>query len=319
MPASHDCSDWIDELWPLVCQRAMRPLGGVLLDKSASGAIAAEVFSDFLEEFPQRPGAWESVLHWLTSRVRPLALASVAEERRRRGDWQVFRDPQKAVWEKNPDFDALRTRSQDGALLSREWDRVAPILWKGSQPVYMRLGIGEEDARDIQNETLAELTRANKTGGALEKLLVFEELPKFFATMIERRTISWLRKASAQKRRPVNPAYSERLDDPDSATARQLTDPRNGSAGGGSPWANAGFDRIRKACGKALTDFEWHLIEMLFVEASHTRGDLAADAWVLEQLGIPASASESKRRRHLNLIIDESLARLGRALQECDL
>ena len=103
-------------------------------------------------------------------------------------------------------------------------------------------------------------------------------------------------------------------------TARNLTDPNSGpSGGGGSPWANAGFDRIRKACRKTLTDFEWHLVEVLFVEATHTRGDLAADPWVLEQLGISASDSESKRRRHLNLFIDEALARLGRALQECDL
>jgi hypothetical protein len=317
MPAS-DCREWIDELWPLVSQRAMRPLGGILLDKPAAAGIAREVFSDFLAAFPQRPGTWESVLHWLTSRVRPLALAAVAEERRQSADWQRFRDPKKTVWVRNPDFDALRSRSPDGALLSREWDLAAPILWKGVQPVFLRLGIAEEDARDIQNETLAELTRASKTAGTLEKLLVFEELPKLFATMIERRTISWLRKTTAVKRRPMNPAFTDRLDDPDNATARHLAAPLTGPAGA-SPWAHAGFDRIRHACRSVLTDFEWHLVEALFVEGSHSRGELVNDAWILEQLGISASASESKRRRHLNVFLDEALARLGRALQECDL
>jgi len=317
MPAS-DCREWIDELWPLVCQRARRPLGGILLDKASAGAIAAEVFAGFLAEFPQRPGAWETVLPWLTSRVRPLALACVAEERRRAGDWQLRRDPQKLAWERNPDFEALRRRSAEGALLSREWDSAAAILGKAAQPVFLRLGIGEEDARDLQNETLAELTRASPATGALEKLLVFEELPKLFATMIERRTISWLRKATAQKRRATNPAFTDRLDDPDSATARRLADPASAPAGD-SPWVNAGFDRIRRACRRVLTDFEWHLVEVLFVEGSHTRGDLVSDAWTLEHLGVTPADSESKRRRRLNEFIDGALARLGRALHECDL
>jgi hypothetical protein len=317
MPAPN-CREWIDELWPLVCQRALRPLGGILLEKAAAGEVAAEVFADFLTEFPRRPGAWESVLHWLTAHVRPRALALVAEERRRRGDWQLFRDPQKAAWERNPDFDALRRRSPEGALLSREWDAAAPILQRAVQPVFLRLGIAEEDARDLQNETLAELTRAGTAPGALEKLLVFEELPKLFATMIERRTISWLRKVGAQKRRATNPAFTNRLDDPDDATARALADPSSSPAGD-SPWVHAGFDRIRRACRPVLSDFEWHLVEVLFVEASHTRGDLASDAWTLEQMGVEPSASESKRRRRLNEFIDDALARLGRALQECDL
>ncbi len=317
MPAS-DCREWIEELWPLVCQRALRPLGGIRLDKGAAGEVAAEVFADFLAAFPRRPGAWETVLHWLSSRVRPLALSRVAEERRRRGDSELFRDPQKTAWERNPDFDALRRRSPDGALLSREWDAAAPILTRAAQPVFYRLGIGEEDARDLQNETLAELTRASAAPGALEKLLVFEELPKLFATMIERRTISWLRKASAVKRRTAHPAYTEPLDDPDNAAARRLA-ASDAGASGDCPWEHAGFDRIRRACRAVLSDFEWHLVEVLFVDASHTRGDLAGDAWTLQQLGISADSSESKRRRHLNLVIDDALARLGRALRECDL
>ncbi|HEX2748951.1 MAG TPA: hypothetical protein VHM91_13180 [Verrucomicrobiales bacterium] len=317
MPAP-DCRQWIDELWPLVCSRAMRPLAGVLLSRQAAAVVAEEVFSEFLTRFPRQPGSWETVHHWLISRVRPLALSTAAEERRRLGDWQAFRDPHKTSWGQNPDFDALRHRSIEGALLSREWDIAAAILERAAQPPLLRLGIAEEDARDIQMETMAELTRASKTAGTLEKLHVFEELPKLFATMIERRAISWLRKVSAQKRRPVHPAFTDRLDDPDNPAARHLADPRTNSSGE-PPWVNAGFDRIRTACRDALTGFEWHLVEVLFVEASHSRQDLVEDPWILEQLGVSPAASESKRRRRLNLFIDEALARLGRTLETCDL
>src|SRR5262245_5001831 len=46
MPAP-DCRQWIDELWPLVCALAMRPLGGILLDRAEAAEIAEEVFTDF--------------------------------------------------------------------------------------------------------------------------------------------------------------------------------------------------------------------------------------------------------------------------------
>jgi len=312
-------SQWIAKLWPVVCARARRPVAGVRLDPAMAGSVAEAIFEEFLATFPRAPDSWETVQHWLTSRVAPLALQEVADLRRRTGDWQAARDAARAQWLRNPDFPALCRRGPDGSLTSREWSLVEPILWQRAVPLLRRTGVGEEDSRDVFMETLAELTAARRDAGPLEKMQVFEELPRFFAVMVERRGISWLRKQSAQKRTPMHPAFTERLDDPDNVLARSLADPASLPAPADQPWVNAGFDRIHTACRTALSDFEWHLVEALFVEGSHTRLSLAEDPWVMEQLGITSRASESKRRRRLNLFVEGALTKLGARLRVCDL
>lgn len=305
----------LEELWPAVCARARRPVAGVRLAPAAAGEVAAAALEEFMDTFPRRPEAPEAVLHWLAARVAPAALERVAAGRRQTGNHELDRDPLRLEWAKNPDFDDLKRRGPDGALISRGWAAAEPVLWHRARPVLIRTGVAEDDARDVFMETLTELLRARPAEpGPLEKMRVFEELPRFFAMMTERRAISWLRKQSAQKRQPVHPLFTVRLDDPDNALARSLADPR-GTGG----VETAGFDRIREACGPALTPFEWHLLEALFVEASHTRLELAEDEWVLERLGVTRQASESKRRRRLNLFLGEALAKLGRKLESCDL
>ena len=312
-----DVTLWLTELWPAVCARARRPVAGVRLAAAEAGAVAEEAFGEFMDTFPRRPESPEKVLHWMAARVAPAALERVAERRRASGDHERDRDPERVAWEKNPDFGDLRRRGADGALISRGWAAVEPVLWQRVKPVLARAGVPEDDARDVFMETLAELLRAKTAGqepGPLDRMRVFEELPRFFAMMAERRAISWLRKQSAQKRQPMHPRFTVRLDDPDNALARTLADPR-----GGGGVETAGFDRIREACGPALTPFEWHLLEALFVEGTHTRLELTEDEWVLERLGLSRGASESKRRRRLNLFLGEALSKLGRKLESCDL
>lgn len=315
--SSHDVTRWIDQLWPAACARARRPLPGILLPAAAAGEVAEEAFEDFLATFSRPPASREAVVQWLAARVVPRALSETARERLSTGNPDAWRDPERIAWEHNPPFHELVQRTAGDVLASRHWTQVEPILRHRAEPVLARLGVPADDAADVFMESFAELTRARSDAGPLEQMTVFEELPRFFGSMVERRGISWLRKQSARKRQPVHPARTERLDDPDSTLARTLADPA--SATPGPPWVNAGFDRIRRACGDALTGFEWHLVEALFVEGTHTRLSLASDPWVLEHIGIRASASESKRRRRLNLFIAEALAKLGRQLESCDL
>jgi hypothetical protein len=312
---------WLEALWPAVCARVQRPVAGVLLDRAGTGRVAAGVMGAFLDAHAEPPASVEAAHEWLAGRAASAALAWVAGERRRAGDPGLYRDAEALAWERNPDFDALRVRGPDGVLTSRDWVVAEPVLRRRAVPVLARLGVKDEDAEDVIMEALGELTQARVDGGGpLEKMQVFEELPRFFAIMAERRAISWLRKQSARKRQASHPARAEPMDAPDSAARRTLADPRSGSAvDAPAPWESASFDAIHRACGPALTDFQWHLLSALFVEGTHTRLDLANDPWVLEQAGLDPAASESKRRRRLNLYIEDALGRLGRALEDADL
>lgn len=312
---------WLEVLWPAVCARVQRPVAGVLLDTSSTARVAARVFGEFLDAHPEPPASLESAQQWLAARASQAALAHVAAERARTADPDRFRDPDVAAWEHNPDFDTLRARDGEGVLTSDGWRVAEPVLRRRALPVLGRMGVKDEDAQDVVMESLGELTQARPGGGGpMEKMAVFEELVRFFATMVERRGISWLRKQSAQKRQPSNPTLAEPMDAPESQVRRMLADPKSSTPHDPrAPWENATFDAIQHACRGALTGFEWHLLNALFVEGTHTRLDLANDPWVLEQAGLEAGASESKRRRRLNLFIDEALARLGRALEQADI
>ncbi len=320
MPAA-ERTEWIKVWWPAVCVRVQRPVAGVRLEPDIVGRIAREVMLSFFEAFPEGPDSKEAALHWLASRAAPRALVWLAAERQRTGQPEVGRDPDGTWWEKNPDFDDLRRRTADGALTSKAWGETSVILRRRALPALARAGVSEDDAEDVFMEALAELTQARSDGtGPLEKMTVFEELPRFFATMAERRGISWQRKLSARKRQATNPALAEPLDAPDSPILRTLADPRvGGTASASAPWANATFDRIFAASRAVLSKFEWHLVVALFVEGTHTRLDLAEDPWVLGELGVTPADSESKRRRRLNLFVEEALAKLGRHLETCDL
>lgn len=312
-------TQWIQSLWTTVCQRVQRPVAGVRLVTADVERLARELLQEFFQAFPEGPDSQETAQHWLAERAPVRALTWLAAERRRTGNWDAGRDPDATWWERNPDFDELRRRSPEGALESRAWQEVGELLRRRARPVLARIGVAEDDIEDVIMETLAELTQARQdNSGPLEKMTVFEELPRFFATMVERRGISWLRKQSARKRQASNPALSEPLDAPESPILRTLADPLS-DAKHRQPWENATFDRIYASCRDALNDFEWYLITALFVESTHTRLELAEDPWVLEQLGVKREDSESKRRRRLNLFIEEALAKLGRRLEICDL
>ena len=247
----------------------------------------------------------------------PAALEWLALERRTTLDHDLGRDPSRCYWAHNPNFDALRERDAAGALTSREWDQTVPILRQRAAPIMRGHSLTDEDGDDVLMQTLAELLQARTEPTPMDGMKVFEELPRFFANMIDRRTISWLRKRSARKRQASNPALSDSINDPDSTLGNRLVD--SASSPSSDPIQRTHFHRIRAACESALSPFEWHLVEALFVEATHTRLDLASDPWVLEQMDIEPGASESKRRRALNVIVEAALMRLGSAVQEADL
>ncbi len=315
--SSPSVSPWLTSLWAGICARAARPIHGIRLPLAAIEKVACATAEEALADEQLDGLKPHEAVPKLQALAATRALTWTAEERRSAGDHEIARDPEHLFWPRNPDFDALRVRDAGGALTARSWDVAVGILRQRARPITRGHGLTEEDAEDVLMQTLAELLQARTDGAPMDEMRVFEELPKFFANMIDRRTISWLRKRSARKRQAANPALSDSLNDPDNRLHEQLIDPASDS--GMDRLQRTSYHRIRAACASALTPFEWHVIEALFVEGTHTRLDLASDAWVLEQMEMDSSASESKRRRALNDVIESALSRLGQALEEADL
>ena len=304
---------WLDILWEAVCVRAARPLPGLLLDSDGTLNVATSIFHGFLKNGGKPEATLQAMLTVLTGPVQGRALAYVAGERQRSGNPDLLRDPAKARWEKNPRFPELITREKGGQLTDPGWAIAEPILWSRAAPVYRRLRINETDAADVYAETVADFLKArpDPRDCPMRDMLVFEEIPRLFGVIAQRRAISWVRKQTTLKMQPNRTRLS--FDDIDLA----LPEPRILEEN--DPLANATFDQIRSSCRDTLDEFHWHLIEVLFVEGSKTRDELVLDDWTLRQLEVDPAASRSTKLRRLNSQIADSLSRLGRALQETDL
>ncbi|YCM42155.1 hypothetical protein V2O64_12665 [Verrucomicrobiaceae bacterium 227] len=304
---------WLDILWEAVCVRAARPVPGLLLDSQGMLRIATSIFQEFLKQGGTPEATLQAMLTVLTGPVQGRALQYVADQRKSHNDPDLLRDPDKARWVKNPRFPELIARHPDGQLADEGWTIAEPILWNRASPIYRRLRISENDARDVYSETIADFLKARPEPDdcPMRDMLVFEELPRLFAVVAERRAISWVRKQTTLKMQPNQTGLS--FDDIDLA----LPEPRIFEEK--DPLANATFDQIRESCGDTLDEFEWHLIEVLFVEGAKTRDELVLEDWVLQQMEVEPSASRSTKLRRLNAVVADSLARLGRTLENADL
>lgn len=314
---SSPAAAWLDVLWEAVCLRAKRPIPGILVDLDGVSKIANETFATFLDAGGDPEPKLQQMLGVLTAPVKSLALDYVSERRGQTGDSNLFRDPAKLNWEVNPAFPQLIQRGKGGELVDAGWALAEPVLWQRVGPVYRRLRLNSADARDVYSETIADFLKARPSPAEcpMREMRVFEELPRLFAVVAERRAISWLRKQTTLKNQPNVGGVS--FDDPDVGLGNQIAEPRSLSEE--DPLCHAHFDTIRRACGDVLSDLEWVVIEALFVEGSRTRDELAVDEWILEQLEVAPSASRSTRLRRLNSLIADSLARLGRRIEEVDL
>ena len=304
---------WLDVLWEAVCVRAARPIPGILVDAAGIQKIATSTFEEFLDSGGKPEATLQSMLSVLTQPVQALALQHVADLRKSNDDADLLRDLQKAKWTHNPKMPHLISRGAEGELTDKGWALAEPVLWQRASGVYRRLRINESDARDVYSETIADFLKARPEPDdcPMRTMLVFEELPRLFAVVAERRAISWVRKQTTLKMQPNKTGLS--FDDVDLA----LPEPR--SLEEKDPLANASFDQIRLSCGDAIDEFEWHILETLFVEGSKTRDELVLEDWVLQQMKVDPGASRSTKLRRLNAVVADSLARLGRALEDADL
>jgi hypothetical protein len=289
----------------------------LLLPEHGVAEVARRVIEELIDCAETCADDLAQATRGLLEKATALALDWLAALRLRTRDQELGRDAEHRYWLRNPDFAELRRRDAAGVLISRQWPVAVDVLRQRAVPVLAGQGLANEDAEDVLMQALGDLLQARREPGPMEGMRVFEELPRLFAMVVDRAGISWLRKRSARKRLTSNPALAVSLDDPDQRLAERLPDAASTSLA--AALEQAPFHRMKAVCGAALSPFEWHIIEALFVECSSTRLELASDAWVLEQLEIEGSASESKRRRALNAVVEGALARLGAALREADL
>ena len=313
--------DW-PHLWQLTARWAGRPYAGVLLPSAEQGTVAARVFEGILQAWRVLPDHTE-FLAWLQREAQQQALAHTAEQRAETGRADLWHDPEWQSGEAVVDLRALRQRDPGGNYTSPEWHKVHEILRRRAMRILPGLRSGplvlpDSTVEDVFMEALTELVRDRPGKGALlDELVLWEQVPPVFNTIVRRTGLDWLRSEGQRKNQPNSPLLRTSFDDPDAGLADTHADPESARAAI-DPWHGVTFDRIHKACADCLSPLQWQIITAIYIEETATRLDLASDPDVLRQLGVAPAASESTRRRAINTQLEAAIAHLATCLQTHD-
>lgn len=297
----------LQRCWTACWHRARRPVEGVLVSDEQAETVAERAIRNIsldYDEFPSEAEFTARALDEASSIVRQL----VAIERKKHADPQLFHDPADRRYERNLDLEKLQRRSPEKGFFDSEWNQLPPILRPLALATLTRKGIKGADAEDVFSDTLVELVR-EREGSRHAPILdptVFEELIPLHARIVGFRAIDWFRRRGALKNQPNTGESIDALsDNPDHATQFEdrSADPQNNT-----------FERIYKECAEALSQAEWELIFMLYVNQSDTIQDLIGDDAFCGKLGIKSGVSGSTRRRVLSEIVEAALKKIRESL-----
>lgn len=293
----------LQRCWNACWHRARRPIEGVILSEDLASLIAERSIRNASLDYKKFPNEAEFAAKALRETAFA-ALQTIAEERRKQADPQLFHDPSDRRYHQNLDLDRLQRRDPAKGFHDSEWNNLPKILRPLAFATLARKGIKGVDAEDVFSDTLVELIREREGSGHAPILnpTLFEEVIPLHARILGFRAVDWYRRRGALKNQPnagesidalsSNPDHAMQFED-ESVDPRKIT-----------------FERIYKDCREALTGTEWKLIFALFVTASATIQDLIGDDEFCAQVGINPWVSGSTRRRILSGLAEGALEKI---------
>ncbi|BCX46551.1 hypothetical protein HAHE_04590 [Haloferula helveola] len=294
---------FLQACWRACCQRARRPVEGVLVEKSLAVSVAERALRNAAidAEDPSQPKFLAAALEE-TGRH---ASGTVAAERTSSADPQRHHDPADPRYPENLDLDRLQRHDADRGFHDSEWNQLPSLLRPLAYAQLAKKDIRPPDAEDLFLEILTELARprGSDNRAPITDLTVFEEIVPYQSRMLQFRSIDFHRRRSALRNQTnTGPSLDALADDPD--RPMQFADP--GTEGGAPPR----FEEIYAQCEEALEPDEWRLVFDLYVAQSVTIQDLVDDPEFTDTLGLKSGASASTRRRAINARIETALEKL---------
>lgn len=298
----------LQRCWESCWQRARRPVEGVILSEEQAAIFAEQSIRNLSIDFEEFPGEAEFSAKALLETVSA-TLQSVAVERRESSDHQLHHDPEDTRYERNLDLDRLQRHDPGKGFHDREWNGLPTILKPLALGTLNRKGIKGPDAEDVFVETLAELVRERESSGQapIQDPTVFEEIIPLHMRIVGYRAIDYYRRKGSLKNQPNSGSSLEELTESPDHTM-QFEDR---SADPDTPT----FEKIYKECEEALSEKEWELIFILYVNQSATIQDLIGDDDFCDKMGIKPGVSGSTRRRVLSEIVEEALEKIRETMQ----
>lgn len=306
MPISHTPPlDWV-ALWRFGACWAGRPIAGLVLPKEVRSQVMLAVMELFMKVHPTAPGSIQSHIFVQQHAVR-LALEAARQARLESGNPALWHDDTHRGT--TPVIDLAVLQSDPASLL---WQDVINHCKPRALGLQRAEGLVGADAEDIFAESLAALLQPRQSGTAiLHDLLVYEQMPPLFLSIVRRRMINDLRHRRAAKR---SEALTLSLHDEEAHTFTERRAFTTWASDEADPLSGVTLSRLAQECADQLSSLQQHILTVLYIEESATYMEVATAPWFRQAMAIKTGASEATCRRTLDRVHDDALSTLARSL-----
>lgn len=311
--SEHWTPDW-SALWRFGACWAGRPIGGVLLPGNERANTMVAVMDQFLAA---HPGTLPSPLQchaFIQEHAVRIALEATREARLASGDPARWHDAAHRSTTPVIDIAELQRTDAHGQLISHHWQHLHQQMKPRTIGFLRGEGIPDADAEDLFAEAIAGMVQVRKNGTAIiQDLLVYEQVPVLFLSIVRRRLSNHLRHRHAEKR-AVNQTVSLNAQAEDALETTDHSAFTSWEADAADPFSGLTFARLAEECANSLSTLQQHILHVLYIDESATYMEVAAAPWFINGVGIKASASDATRRRALDREHDSALDHLAQNL-----
>jgi DNA-directed RNA polymerase specialized sigma24 family protein len=215
-----------------------------------------------------------------------------------------------------PALDLLELQRSDpnGQLVSDHWTQLHRELKPRSISFLVHEGLPEADAEDVFSEAMVGMVQPRKSGTAvIQDLLIYEQTPALFLSILRRRLSNHIRHRHAEKR-SARLTSSLDADETDAAEPAERTAFNAWAADAADPFSGMTFARLAEECASVLTRLQQRILTALYVEESATYMEVASSPWFMEAAQLKANSSAATRRRRLDHEHDSALDQLACSL-----
>jgi DNA-directed RNA polymerase specialized sigma24 family protein len=302
----HWSPDW-PSLWRFGACWAGRPIGGLLLPGNERTKITTGALEQLMARHPVLPGALQTQA-FIQSTTVQLALNETRKARQESHISDLWHDPGHRGT--TPVIDLTELQQQPD---SRLWQDLLIELKPRAFGLLRGQGVDGGDAEDVFAEAMAGMVTPRKDGTAvIHDLLVYEQVPMLFLSILRRRTINHIRDRNAQKRSAHNTLSLQAEEDSGDITAQSAV--AEWAAETADPLHGMTLARLAEECADGLSGLQQRILSVLYIEESADYMEVASSPWFLESAGLKASASDATRRRALDRVHDSALDHLAQSL-----
>lgn len=304
---SHQWSpDWA-LLWRFGACWAGRPIPGLLLPGSERLKITTHTLDRLMASHRVLPGALQTHA-FIQSTAVELALKTTREARLSSGISDLWHDAAHRGTTPVIDLRELQLHSD-----SRLWQDLLVQLRPRAFGLLQGQGVEGADAEDIFAEAMAGMVKPRADGGAaIQDLLVYEQVPLLFLSIVRRRAVNHIRDRNAEKRDARSTVSIHANEASVDVTASSAV--ADWAAEAADPLHGMTLARLAEECAEGLSPLQQRILSVLYIEESADYMEVASSSWFSEAVGLKANASDATRRRALDREHDSALDHLAQSL-----